>query len=141
MNMDRITARLTVFFEEPFWVAVCERVSGGKLEACKITFGAEPKDYDIHAFLLENGNRLKYGPPVRTKGLTEKITNPKRRQREVGHELQATGVGTKAQQALKLQQEQNKTDRKILNKKRKEEEKDRIFDIKQQKRKEKHKGR
>ena len=139
--MDRITARLTVFFEEPFWVAVCERVSGGKLEACRITFGAEPKDYDIYAFLLENGNRLEYGPPVSSKGLSEKITNPKRRQREIGHELQATGVGTKAQQELKLQQEQCKTERKILSKKQKEEEKDRMFELKQQKRKEKHKGR
>ena len=34
---------LTVFFEDPFWVGVYERTDGGRYEACKITFGAEPK--------------------------------------------------------------------------------------------------
>ena len=38
---------LTVFFEEPFWVGVFERIEDGKLSVCKVTFGAEPKDYDV----------------------------------------------------------------------------------------------
>lgn len=29
--MDKVTGKLTVFFEEPFWVGVFERVDGGKL--------------------------------------------------------------------------------------------------------------
>ena len=37
---------LTVFFENPFWVGVYERIDGDRYEVCKITFGAEPKDYD-----------------------------------------------------------------------------------------------
>lgn len=36
---------LTILFEPPFWVGLYERVDGGKYEVCKITFGAEPKDY------------------------------------------------------------------------------------------------
>lgn len=43
--MQKCESRITVFFDDPFWVAVYERVAGGKLEACKITFAAEPKDY------------------------------------------------------------------------------------------------
>ena len=35
--------KLTVFFEEPFWVGVFERIENGKLSAAKVTFGAEPK--------------------------------------------------------------------------------------------------
>ena len=35
--MDKVT--LTVFFDNPFWVGVFERVEGGKLSACKVTFG------------------------------------------------------------------------------------------------------
>ena len=42
--MDKAAGRLTVFFEEPFWVGVFERISEGKLSVCKVTFGAEPKD-------------------------------------------------------------------------------------------------
>ena len=44
------------------------------------------------------------------------------------------------QQALKLQQEQNKLARKERSKKEREEESDRLFEMKQQKKKEKHKG-
>ena len=45
--MDSDLTRLTVFFEAPFWVGVFERFEGGTLSVCKITFGAEPKDYDV----------------------------------------------------------------------------------------------
>lgn len=34
-----------------FWEGVFERVSEGKLSVCKITFGAEPKDYEIYDFV------------------------------------------------------------------------------------------
>ena len=44
--MDKSSAKLTVFFEEPFWVGVFERISDEKLSVCKVTFGAEPKDYE-----------------------------------------------------------------------------------------------
>ena len=50
------------------------------------------------------------------------------------------GIGTKSQQALKLQQEQNKLVRKERSKKEREEESDRMFEMKQQKKKEKHRG-
>ena len=36
--MDRASGKLTVFFEEPFWVGVFERVSDGQMSVCKITF-------------------------------------------------------------------------------------------------------
>ena len=29
--MDKVSGKLTVFFEEPFWVGVFERVSDGRL--------------------------------------------------------------------------------------------------------------
>ena len=46
--------RLTVFFEDPFWVGVFERVNSRKLSVCKVTFGAEPKDYEIRDFILKH---------------------------------------------------------------------------------------
>ena len=41
--MDKVIGRLTVFFEDPFWVGVFERIENGRLSAAKVTFGAEPK--------------------------------------------------------------------------------------------------
>ena len=56
-------------------------------------------------------------------------------------QVQNTGIGTKSQQALKLQQEQLKTERKIISCEQRETEKQRQFELKQQKKKEKHRGR
>ena len=138
--MDKVSGKLTVFFEEAFWVGVFERVSDGKLSACKVTFGAEPKDYEIYEFVLKNYYWLRFSPAVAT-DVKEAGRNPKRVQREVRKQVQDTGIGTKSQQALKLQQEQLKTERKIVSREQREAEKERRFELKQQKRKEKHRGR
>lgn len=45
-------ACLTVYFEDPFWVGVFERIDDGKLSVCKVTFGAEPKDYPAGADVI-----------------------------------------------------------------------------------------
>ena len=45
--MDKMVGKLTVYFEDPFWVGIFERIDGGKLSVAKVTFGAEPKDYEI----------------------------------------------------------------------------------------------
>ncbi len=50
--MDKATGRLTVFFEDPFWIGVFERTEGSRLSAAKVTFGAEPKDYEIYDFVF-----------------------------------------------------------------------------------------
>ncbi len=42
--MRRVKSRLTVFFEDPFWVGLYEREDGGSYEVCRVVFGAEPKD-------------------------------------------------------------------------------------------------
>ena len=138
--MDKVLGKLTVFFEEPFWVGVFERVSEGNLSVCKVTFGAEPKDYEIYDFVLKNYYRLRFSPAVAT-DVKEDGRNPKRVQREVRKQIQNTGIGTKSQQALKLQQEQLKTERKTVSREQREAEKQRQFEMKQQKRKEKHRGR
>lgn len=67
--------------------------------------------------------------------------NPKRIQREVRKSVQNTGIGTRSQQALKLQQEQLKTERRTVSRAQREAEKQRQFELKQWKRKEKHRGR
>lgn len=135
-----ISGAVTVFFEEPFWVGVFERISDGKLSVCKVTFGAEPKDYELDDFILKNYFSLRFSPAVAAV-VKETKRNPKRMQREVHKQVEKTGIGTKSQQALKLQQEQMKTERKLISKEQKEAEEQRKFELKQQKRKEKHRGR
>ena len=55
---------LTVFFEEPFWIGVFERIDDGKLSVCKVTFGAEPKDYDVWEFVLRHYDELVFSPAM-----------------------------------------------------------------------------
>lgn len=131
---------LTVLFENPFWIGLYERIECDEYEVCKITFGAEPKDYEVYDFLFKNWDRLKFSPPVKCDGIEERKCNPKRLQREINRQLENKGIGTKAQQALKLQYEQNKNERKIKSREQKEAEKERKYALRKEKRKAKHKG-
>ncbi len=137
--MDKMSGMLTVFFDKPFWVGVFERTENGQLSAAKVTFGAEPKDSEVLEFALRHYYELKFSPAVETKS-RKTADNPKRRQRDAHRQMSDSGIGTKSQQALKLMQEQNKTERKQLTKQQREAEKQRRFDLRQQKRREKHKG-
>ena len=137
--MDKVSGKLTVYFEEPFWVGVFERIEDGKLSVSKVTFGAEPKDYEVQEYIQKHYASLKFSPAV--DAVVKDIKrNPKRMQREARRQMQETGIGTKSQQALKLQQEQNKQERKERSRKNKEAEEQRMFELKQQKKREKHKG-
>ena len=131
---------LTVYFDDPFWVGVFERIEDGKLSVCRITFGAEPKDYDVWEFVLKHYYKLEFSPAVET-GSRRTADNPKRRQRNARKQLERAGVGTKSQQALQMQLEQNKQERKLKSREQKQAEVERQFALKQQKKKEKHKGR
>lgn len=105
--MDKVSEKLTVFFEEPFWVGVFEHIEDGKLSVAKVTFGSEPKDYEVQAYIQKYYFSLKFSLVVDT-AVKEARRNPKRMQREVKKQTQEMGIGTKAQQALKLQQKHNK---------------------------------
>ena len=37
--MGKVSIKLTVYFEEPFWVGVFERIEDGELSVSKVTFG------------------------------------------------------------------------------------------------------
>ena len=132
--MDKVSGKLTVFFEEPFGVGLFECISEGKLSVCKVTFGAEPKDYEVYDFVLKNYYQLRFSLAVAT-DVKESGRNPKRIKREVRKQIQNTGIGTKSQQ------EQLKTERKTVSREQREAQKQRQFELKQQKRKEKHRGR
>ena len=137
--MDKVSGKLTVYFEEPFWVGVFEKIEDGKLSVAKVTFGAEPKEYEVYEFVLKYYYRLQFSPAVATV-VKENAKNPKRMQRDAKRQMLEKGIGTKAQQALKLQQEQNKQERKVKSRQQKEAEEQRMFELKQQKKRSKHRG-
>ena len=70
---------LTILFEAPFWIGLYERTDNGKYEVCKITFGSEPKDYEVYEFLLKNWHKLKFSPPIQAEMAIERKINPKRK--------------------------------------------------------------
>ena len=137
--MGKVSGKLTVYFDEPFWVGVFERIEDDKLYAAKVTFGTEPKDYEVYEFILKHYDSLQFSPAVATV-VKEVKRNPKRMQCDVKKQLQDTGIGTKSQQALKLQQEQNKQSRKVKSREQKLSEAERLFELKQQKKKDRHRG-
>ena len=137
--MHKANGKLTVYFEEPFWVGVFERIEDDKLSVAKVTFGAEPKDYEVQEYIRKYYSSLKFSPAVDTV-VKDIKRNPKRMQREAKKQMQETGIGTKSQQALKLQQEQNKQERKVRSREKKEADELRMFELKQQKKREKHRG-
>lgn len=137
--MDKTSGKLTVFFEGPFWVGVFERISDGKLQVCKVTFGAEPRDCEVYDFILKSYDSLSFSKASPAE-VRKAADNPKRRQRNAKKQLGNSGIGTKSQQALQTQREEMKSQRKKAGKKKKEAEKQYKYELKQQKRKEKHKG-
>lgn len=137
--MEKIAGKLTVFFDNPFWVGVFECVEKNKLSICRVVFGAEPKDYEVYDFILKNYKNLKFGSSLEVK--VKKIkNNPKRLQREVKKQSKQVGIGTKSQLALQKQREEMKLERKKESKQIRELENRRKFELKQAKRKQKHRG-
>lgn len=137
--MDKCVAKLTVCFEEPFWIGLYERECGGQYEVCKITFGAEPRDCEVYAFFLKHWSQLQFSPSIQSAAVCERRINPKRMQRSIENQMRQ-GIGTKAQQALKLQQEQRKQKQKASVREKRELEAEQRFALHQEKRRAKHRG-
>ena len=137
--MEQTGCCLTVWFEEPFWVGMFQRTDGGRLSVAKVVFGAEPKDYEVYAYVLRHYDELAFSPTVEA-AVKASIRSPKRQLRDVKKQLEHRGAGTRSQQALKMQQEQGKAERKAHHRLQKEAEEQRRFAMKQRKRKDKHRG-
>ena len=133
-------ASLTVYFEPPFWVGLYQREDGDGCRVCKVTFGREPRDQEILEWLLRNFRRLEFSPPVAGARKVASVPNPKRLLREARKAVQPTNKGTKAQQALQLQREQHKVQRQADSRERRETERERKLALRQEKRRQKHRG-
>ncbi|QWU15945.1 Protein of unknown function [Paenibacillus sophorae] len=135
--------KLTVFFEDPFWVGIVEIDENGVVKAGRYVFGAEPSAQEIWEFVLfrlqEVTDGLSCGVAVPKPAL--RVSNPKRRAREAAGESRGRGSGTLSQEALRLELTKRKLESSRMNKARKEELAERKREIARKKAKDKHRGR
>lgn len=133
--------KLTVFFNDGLWIGVFEQNSMSGYEVARILFGTEPSNQEVLEYILTHYNSLRFSRPIGddNKNKARKI-NPKRLQRLVRKETHKVGIGTKAQNALKLEQENRKLERKALTKQHKEQSANTQYILHRQQKKEKHRG-
>ena len=138
--MEKNSSQLTVLFDDPFWVGIFECIHNNQYEVSKFTFYSKPSDVQIYEFVLFNYSKLSFSEASESENVVSRHINPKRMQRLINKQLRNSTITTKAQQALKIQQEQRKLEKKCYSKEQKLENKKRKFVLKTKKRIEKHKG-
>src|SRR5690349_3967139 len=95
--------KLTVYFEDPYWVGVFELEDEYGYRIARVIFGSEPRESELYAFVKEHYDEISYSKPLESQIKVERKRNFKRIQREVRREVMGEGVGTRSQQAMKLQ--------------------------------------
>ena len=131
---------LTVFFDDPFWIGLFERLEDGTLTVCRPVFGSLPSDREIYDWLARATPALRFSPPVEQSAPRPVASNPKRRQRQIARAL-VSGTGTRSQQALAAARETLKTEHRRRRKALSEAEQAHKFQLRQEKKKAKHRGR
>jgi hypothetical protein len=114
---SRVT--LTIFFDDPFWVGVVEVADEAGLSVARHVFGAEPTDPELAEFVHREYTALlcratssavsDAGAPFAGPGAARR--NPKRAAREAARATAVRGLSTKAHEALRLQLEEHKRER------------------------------
>lgn len=139
-----VTIKATIFYDKKYWVGAFERTDKEGYAVARHIFGAEPADSEIFEFILSHYHELKFGA-LREFNLEIKRMNPKRVQREVRREMEklkeTARPSTLAQDYMREELEKKKKERKLQSSAEKLARKERQFFLKQQKKKEKHRGR
>lgn len=135
--------KATIFFEKRFWVGTFERTDKEGYAIARHIFGGEPSDPEIYEFVLNHYNELKFGTAKEINIQIQRM-NPKRVQREVRREMEkmkeTAKPSTFAQDYMREEIEKKKREKKSTNSAEKQALKEVQFCLKQEKRKEKHRG-
>lgn len=135
-------SKLTVRFEDPFWVGIIEVESEGDYRVARHVFGAEPTTPEVLRFVCDKWRELRFTDGIQVQVEQAKRVNPKRLRRMIEKEIRSSARrGTKAQQALVEQREAAKGESEALSRARREEQRRERFAKKTEKRKQKHRGR
>jgi hypothetical protein len=138
--------KCTVYFEDPFWVAVSERIDEDGYSVARFVFGSEPMDAELHEFAARQFAArqfaaLSFSLPGPAPEPGEREIGFKRRQREARKQTQQQGVDTYAQRALQAERERMKQVRRAESQDEREAGQRQKFLLKQAQKKEKHRGR
>ena len=135
-------SKLTVRFEDPFWVGIIEVESEGDYRVARHVFGAEPTTPEVLRFVCDKWRELRFTDGIQIQVEQAKRVNPKRLRRMIEKEIRSSARrGTKAQQALAEQREAAKGESEALSRARREERRRERFAKRTEKRKRKHRGR
>jgi Protein of unknown function (DUF2992) len=137
------TIKATIFFDKRFWVGTFERTDKEGYAVARHIFGAEPSDSEVHEFVLNHYHELKFGEAKKINIQIQRM-NPKRVQREVRREMEkikeTTRPSTLAQDYMREEIEKKKKEKKTISSAEKQARKENQFALRQEKRKEKHRG-
>jgi hypothetical protein len=107
--------KCTIFFEDPFWVAVFERADGEGYSTARYVFGAEPGQAELLEFAKQHFQALIFSQPLKLQIPLEKTESYKNRQHRVHRETAQVGIGTKAQQAIQTERERQAAESQACN--------------------------
>ncbi len=141
--MEQSTIKVTVLFENPFFVAIFERNDDKGYAVARQVFGDEPSDPELYEFVASHFYVLNFSKPNNNIKLIIKRKNFKRISREVRQEVKkhvSVKKESKAQEALRLELEAHKKLKKKISKAAKEAHLQRKFDLRQEKKKKKMRG-
>lgn len=137
------TIKATIYFEKRFWAGTFERTDKEGYAVAKHIFGGEPSDAEVQEFVLNHYHELNFGE---AKNITVEIQrmNPKRVQREIRREMklfkETSKPSTLAQDYMREELEKKKKEKKVISSQEKQARKEEQFNLKQEKKKEKHRG-
>lgn len=136
--------KATIFLEKRFWVGTFERTDKEGYTVARHIFGAEPSDAEVYEFVINHYHELKFGEAKEISIQIQRM-NPKRVQREVRREMAkiketTTHPSTLAQDYMREEIEKKKKAKKAITSAEKQARKENQFALKQEKKKEKHRG-
>lgn len=135
-----VRVKVTVLFEDPFWVGVVERTDERGYQVARAVFGSEPTPAELCDYMLANYSRLDFSAPLMTGAPAFKRPNYKRRLREARRTTAERGLSTKAQEAMRREIESRQVRRRQVTREEREAELARKRELKQTQKKEKHRG-
>lgn len=81
--MKQSSCKLTVLFQNPFWIGIFEEECEKEYSVAKIALGAEPTEAKLYELILKNYNEIPFKKTKTQTLSTQKKVNYKRLQREV----------------------------------------------------------
>ncbi len=136
-----VHVKVTVLYEEPFWVGVVERTDERGYQVTRVVFGSEPTPAELYEYMRKAYGTLEFSTPTQTDLPEYKRPNFKRAQREAKRTAAERGLATKAQEAMRQELESRKQERQDGSRTKRLEAERLKFELKQLKRKEKQRGR